>query len=324
MNHPSGLRKVWLRRSLRALPVLVVVTCALGLDLRHRASRRLSSAQTDFAAAFGSDQLARVRTSLSRPPELVRRMNEVSPFVLSVDERRQLVRLAAANASPDGLAPWLARCERLLAVLERARSSPAAVAEVAPWWAELKSLNRSLGAINSLRACGLAAQARGERTLAISAAELLGAFARSLETWPLRLSLMVGYHAELAQLDLIGRMSAGGDADERRRLLGALSGEDLRARHRDAIAGEMLYAANAWRTWQHNEAAPVFWYLGPFEAGAHIRDLTRYLKGDRRPPSWPDSSFVTSKGQRMALEGEKYRQARLSERRDAERRRLAL
>jgi hypothetical protein len=331
MIRQARLRSVWIRRFTRALPALLVVgaiTLALGLDLRYRAVRRLPQAQNDFEAAFGSEAFGRVRTSVSRPPELARRLTDAAASTkLSSVESQRLVKLANSNASPDVLAPWRERCDRLLAVMDRARqASPAAMPEPSgpPAPHEHWRPGGSMHAINSARACGLAAAAQGDRTTGIVAVELLGALARSLEAWPLRLSLLIGAYAEKAQLNLVERLREGAGVQERSRLLAALSGDDLASRHRDALAGEVVYTMNGWYPDPRKSEQPLdTWYFGPFETRAQVREYTRFLQGDQRSPSWPDSEFVGSEGVRPLLEDHQAQLAELSARREAERRQLA-
>jgi hypothetical protein len=330
MIRQARLRRVSIRRFTRALPALLVVgviTLALALDLRYIAARRLPQAEKDFEAAFGPAAFDRVRTSVSRPPELARWLTDAAASTkLSPLESRRLAKLANSNASPDVLAPWRDRCERLLAVMDRARQAshppvPEASGPPAPHvhWRP----GGSMGAINTVHACGLAAAAQGERATAILAVDLLGALARSLEAWPLRLSLMIGAYAEKVQLGLVERLREGAGVQERSRLRAALSGEDLGRRGRDALAGEVVYLINGWYPRHQNGDQPFdSWYFGPFETGASVRELTRFLQGDRRPPSWPDSEFVTSLGMRPLLEDHQVQLAELSARRQAERRKL--
>ena len=306
------------------VPVLVIV--ALALDLRHAALRRLGQAEDDFARVFGRATLARVRGTLSHAPELARRLTEAAaPNELSVEEYRQLVSLARVAEASAELPRWLPRCETLLGSMDRARQSeiPAPALSGSPAWGDSWRVNPSMRAINSVRACGLAAVALGEREMAITAVELLGAFARSLAAWPLRLSLMVAVSAERNQLELVERLQPGAGAQERPRLVAALLQEDPGARHLDAIAGEALYASEAWRAiLQRAESPWVVWYLGPFGAGAQVRDLTRFVRDGRQLPGWVDAQFLGHFGQWDQLERERNRLNEVSARRDEQRRLL--
>ncbi len=331
MVHKAQLRGVWRRRLARALPALLLIGLgglALAIDLRTGATRRLDAAEQDFAAAFGREALARVQAALDRPPELAQRLTAaVASDLLDPVESKRLFELASAETPPAALAGWRARCDRLLATMDRTRQAPAvAVVESAgsrPGRAAWRS-GETMRTITSVQACGLAAAAQGERAAAIVAVELLGALARNLEAWPQRLSLMVGVHAEKGQLDLVKRLRGGADRAERSRILAALSPEDLPRRHRDAIAGEVLHALDGWHARRPpGQQSLEAWYLAPFEAGAYVRALTRYLVADERPPSWPDSIFADAHSQGPFLEKEQARQGDLSVRREDEHHALA-
>jgi hypothetical protein len=309
------------------LLVVGLVGLALAIDLRCGAVRRLAVAEEEFVASFGREALARVRATREHPPELAQRLTAAAAAdTLSAVEGERLLRLATSKAPPGALAQWRDRCERLLSSLDRARHRSDLVMTGAPGAPPGRGTWRSSQAwraIRSVRACGLAAAAQGERAAAVVAVELLGAFARSLEAWPDRLSLLMGVAAEKGQLDLVERLPAGTSVPERSRLLAALSGEDLRRRHRDALAGEVIYATSDWHTGRHPDQRSLeSWFFGPFEAGAYVRALTWYARGDGRPPSWPDSAFSDARSQPSMLEKEQERLADLKARRDAAHRKL--
>jgi hypothetical protein len=324
MKRLAHLPRTWIRFATRTLLVVSLVSVfalALACDLRHRAVRDLARAENDFVAAIGPDTVVRVRASLSRPAEGGRRLVEAALSAkLTAADRKRLTRLATSNAPPSVLAPWRPPCEEALALMDRARH----LTELAPdgvWGPPPAS--QAMVAIGNAFACGLAAAAQGDRPAAIVAVELLGDLARSLEARPLRLSLMVGHAAERDQLQLVERLLAGADTAERSLLAASLSGEDLRARHRDALAGEMVQLSTGWQEFvRGHDPWPVLWYLGPFVTGAHLRDLTRFAQNDPRPPAWPDSEFVGPSGQRLQLERERAALAERSLQREALRREL--
>jgi len=88
--------------------------------------------------------------------------------------------------------------------------------------------------------------------------------------------------------------------------------------------GEILYARDGRHQDNHpGDSSLARWYLGPFEAGAHIRDLNRFVQNDPRPPGWPDSEFLGSLGQRPGFEFERAMLSDRSVQREAIQRKLA-
>jgi hypothetical protein len=325
MSRHASFRTVWRQPSIRALTVVFVVlavTAALALDLRFRANRRLARTDEDFVHAFGRESLSRVQASLKSGPELPRRMSEAAASVgLDPKESQRMALAAMKGSAPAELTGWHDRCETLLQVIDRARRSAGnqkADAQRSQAWRDLSPATKSVPVINSVQACGLAAAARGEREMALVAVEVLGALARSLQQWPLRLSLLVGAHAEKSQLGLVERLHERADRAELQRLGAALSPEDLRARQRDAVAGEMLYARETWRRVTQDRESPLLvWYLEPLVADAFMVELTRFMRGDPKPSSWLDFELARSLGSRPQLEHERARLDDLSARRVA-------